>query len=504
MRNFLRLCTATCTAALLSINVAVAQPPRDGDRGDRGDRGGDRDRGDRGDRGGFGGPPGGFGGGPPGGFGGGPPGGFGGGPPGGFGGGPPGGFSGGRGGFDPSSFLDRLDRNGNGMLDTDEMEGPAQFMIQRMQRDDPSIRTDRPIPMSKFREAFDKMRSGRESSDRGDDRDRGREEDSRRAADQKVDDAMIAAPLVPGFGAPEDEVVLEPVLGFGPSAELMSVEVTPKDTQDAEEILRRYDRNRDGAISGDELSSRWAGNPLDFDRNGDKKLSLNELSIRAARRRVVESSPEVQAMRGGDDRQRQDRGQNAPKAVDVSDLYKGRKSFLTNAPKLPDGLPGWFATRDKNGDQQVEMSEYSDTWSNAIVEEFNRFDMNGDGVITAKECIAAVEAGASASAATASSGSGAPASDSRASSTPTTMAATAPAASGSTTAAPSRLPAVADEKLTSYAQKIISRYDKNGDGVLTASEWKDMLVDITPADADKDGRVTIPEYAAWMAMRSKR
>lgn len=55
-----------------------------------------------------------------------------------------------------------------------------------------------------------------------------------------------------------------------------------------------------------------------------------------------------------------------------------------------------------------------------------------------------------------------------------------------------------------YAQRIISRNDKNGDGNLTADEWKDMLVDPSPADADKDGRITPVEYAQWMQARSRR
>ncbi len=206
---------------------------------------------------------------------------------------------GGRGGFDPSSFVDRLDANQNGMLDPEEMQGPAQFMVSRMQRDDPSIRTDRPIPISKIKESFDRMRSGRSD-------DRGREEDNRREADEKVAEGMKAALLVPGFGPPEDALAPEPVLGFGPSAELMAVAVTDQDRKEAEEMMRRYDRNNDQAVSGDEFSSRWVGNPLDFDRNGDKKLTLNELAVRAAKLRIVRDSPEVQAVRSGktDDRNR--------------------------------------------------------------------------------------------------------------------------------------------------------------------------------------------------------
>src|SRR5690606_1857931 len=104
-------------------------------------------------------------------------------------------------------------------------------------------------------------------------------------AREQINAALTPALLVPGFGEPK---VLEPVLGFGPTAELMSVEVTPADLKEAEESLQRYDRNRDGFLSSEETSRRWSGNPMDFDRNGDGKLSLSELAVRAARLRVVE------------------------------------------------------------------------------------------------------------------------------------------------------------------------------------------------------------------------
>jgi hypothetical protein len=48
-------------------------------------------------------------------------------------------------------------------------------------------------------------------------------------------------------------------------------------------------------------------------------------------------------------------------------------------------LPGWFKSRDKNGDGQVLMSEYSRSWSSRMVREFEGYDKNGDGVVTPKE-----------------------------------------------------------------------------------------------------------------------
>ncbi len=131
--------------------------------------------------------------------------------------------------------------------------------------------------------------------------------------------------------------------------------------------MRRYDRNNDQAVSGEEFSSRWVGNPLDFDRNGDKKLTLNELAVRAAKLRTVRNSPEVQAVRSGktDDRNRSRGGSDnsGDGSESDKDSSQSRKSYLTNAPKLPEGLPNWFASRDLDGDQQVQMSEYSSEWS---------------------------------------------------------------------------------------------------------------------------------------------
>ena len=428
-------------------------------------------------------------------------------------GGPGGGFMGGRGGpggpggpggGDPSRFIEGLDRNGNGMIDPDEMQGPAQFMISRMQREDPSIRTDRPIPLAKFKEAFERMRGGREGG--GDSGDQQRRPDNTEA----LNAALTAATLVPGFGG--DAPVLPPVLGFGPAAEMMSVEVTPADLKEAEERLARYDRNKDGFLAGDEISSRWTGNPMDFDRNGDGKLSVSELAIRAARLRVAQASVAATSERRDNGRRRE--AQPAP--VEIEDLYSGRRSFAVTQRGLPEGLPGWFAERDTNGDQQISMAEFASYWTPELVEEFQRFDLNGDGVITPQECLAAIRNGAVASAGSGggspmAAASGAPPADAssgrtfgRTSGGSRYGRPSSPPSGSAPTAASSVAPAggAPDERMLEAAQRIMSRNDKNKDGVLTPDEWKDMLVDPSAADADRDGRITAVEYAQWLQSRS--
>ena len=61
--------------------------------------------------------------------------------------------------------------------------------------------------------------------------------------------------------------------------------------------------------------------------------------------------------------------------------------FLTARERLPSGLPAWFIEKDVNGDGQVTMAEFASEWTPEIAAEFNRYDLNHDGVITAAECL---------------------------------------------------------------------------------------------------------------------
>ena len=44
-----------------------------------------------------------------------------------------------------------------------------------------------------------------------------------------------------------------------------------------------------------------------------------------------------------------------------------------------------------------------------------------------------------------------------------------------------------------YAQSLVKQYDRNGDGVLTAEEWKGMSSKYQSADANHDGKITVDE-----------
>ena len=130
------------------------------------------------------------------------------------------------------------------------------------------------------------------------------------------------------------------------------------------------------------------------------------------------------------------------------------------------------------------MAEFSSDWSNEVVQQFFSSDLNRDGVITSDEALRAVENPGIGNAMASVSSGGKPAST-----------------SSSAPAAPS---GPIDEKYIKVGQRIIERYDKNGDNALTASEWEKMLMSPADADGNRDGRITVEEYGAWMMSREKK
>lgn len=416
-------------------------------------------------------------------------GGFGGGDRGSFGGGDRGGFGGGfgergeRGGFsggpDPSSFLTRMDANGNGMLDPEEMQGPARFMLERLARDNPKIDLTKPIPFSTISEAFQRMRSGFSSG--------------------SSDEEFIMTPektsLVPGFAssAKKEKIAIP---GFGVSGEAPPIKVEEQDLKDAEERMRRYDRNNDQSLDENEVKeARLSDSPMQFDRNRDGKLSLQELAARQARRRTARSEQEQPRRDSSLSMRRRDTQEE--KKEKQTNIFDKRTSYRIGdgGPNRPAGLPQWFAEKDSNLDNQVSMSEIGKSWSDSTLEDFYRFDANRDGLITPQECLAAVKKGYIFGAA----GSSAIVSTTPSASSPaSTSASTAPGSpGGSASKAPpagsTALPAGVDERMLKFAESRIKRWDKNGDSVLTPDEMQEG--NFAEMDANKDGKVDAAEFA---------
>lgn len=476
---------------LVLVQTSLAQPPSSGDRGSRGG-----DAGGGGFRGGFSGggfPGGGF---PGGGF---PGGGFpGGGMPGG--GMPGGGFGGFRGsggdrgsgspfggGFNPADMLKRFDRNNNNMIDPDEAEGPARFFLERLAQSNPKIDLKRPVPLDVLTQEMDRMRNG------------GVSPTSNEPAKPEL--------LVPDFSL---DSAPEPIAGFGTTDSQFNVKVEERDLKEAEERIRRYDKNGDGILNKEEIAQgRWGDDPNTYDRNRDGRLTKSELAVRYAKRRTDEAA-QASNQRGGSTDPRARGGfagspwgspagtAGAPGAAawggrpaetakkeEPKDRFNGAKSYRmkTASEKVTGtkGLPDWFNRSDANSDGQVEMNEYSSSWTPETLAEFQKFDLNRDGLVTAKECLAAVKDGASKGGAT-------------------TAATTTTTSSASSTAAASGSASGADLQIE-WAKKQMTRYDKNGDNKLTVDEWSVMIVKPDGADANGDGAITVEEYASFRAKK---
>jgi Ca2+-binding EF-hand superfamily protein len=137
----------------------------------------------------------------------------------------------------------------------------------------------------------------------------------------------------------------------------------------AESLLRQYDENKNGRLEKDEIA-RMRGSWHEADKNHDGVLTLDEIADRLAAYGGVPGGAE-----GG------------PKSASAGGGKPRR--FLTPTERLPPGLPSWFARSDTDGDGQIALTEFAPTGARDKVAEFSRYDLNGDGLVTTAECLAA-------------------------------------------------------------------------------------------------------------------
>ncbi len=429
---------------------------------------------------------------------------------------------GGRGGTE--EMLRNLDLNKNGMLDPNEMEGPAKFFVPRLASEaglDPS----QPMAIDQLIAAREKMRAsggspfgggpgggpgggfapggpmgpggserGREDRDREKDREKDRDRESRSGESSNSGSRSQAAekPLVPGFG---EDMTIASVPGFGgPEGPVAGLGGRDKAEEYASDLLKRYDKNKDGAIDSEEWKDgRWSPEPTESDTNRDGKLTRDELLARYARKNPPKSastsggsSSSTAAPMGGDGSSADPDGKLLRFAESMMSRYDENKDgilqkeewsnmrgdpaaadknkdglitkeelaerlasyggggpgsggpggggpgggwgggregrdgggreggggggfgssgasskgstkttggkvykFTSPTARLPKGIPTWFTRNDANGDGQIVMSEFSTTWSDSKVSEFNKYDINGDGLITPDEVLEA-------------------------------------------------------------------------------------------------------------------
>jgi len=159
-------------------------------------------------------------------------------------------------------------------------------------------------------------------------------------------------------------------------------------------LIQRYDLNHDGVLEQNEWC-KMQGQPDVADADRDGKITLDEwcahiMDFGRGRRLSLLTSDA-----GGDAAAKpvaaKESGASPPSGSAFVQPPSGTPSRTTtfHVPKsrLPAGLPDWFLQRDLNGDGQVSLAEYAPNATPADVEQFSRYDRNGDGLITVRELL---------------------------------------------------------------------------------------------------------------------
>jgi Ca2+-binding EF-hand superfamily protein len=308
--------------------------------------------------------------------------------------------------------------------------------------------------------------------------------------------------LVPGFGVKKE---LAPVPGFGSNPFKFNVKVEEQDLRDAGERIQRYDRNRDGTLDANELrEGRWGDDPMTFDQNGDSKLTREELAVRSAKRRQNSSSSnpgnqrDNRSQANNVQQPRQDaEKEKAPNPFEKITSY--RMADKDGNPKRPAGLPEWFVRKDTDFDNQVSMKEFASKWTDDVIEDFNRADTNTDGLITTRECLAAIKRGYIPGTAGSDSGS----SSSAGSTASTNSSGTTSSGTSGSTSKPTSGGSTAEARMRDWVAKKIKTFDKNNDGKLDVDELRayDAKMDFSAIDTNKDGLADVEELAAARARK---
>jgi len=130
--------------------------------------------------------------------------------------------------------------------------------------------------------------------------------------------------------------------------------------EEVDKVFRVLDRDGDGVLSGDEMTTKLRGDRLQFDIDGNGRIDKDEYRAHFNRRIAVG----VEALNAKAERER------------------GSESKPTaKAPKS--AVPDWFADVDADKDSQIALSE----WRKAgrAINVFMEMDLDGDGLLTKDE-----------------------------------------------------------------------------------------------------------------------
>ena len=179
----------------------------------------------------------------------------------------------------------------------------------------------------------------------------------------------------------------------------------------AETLVCQYDRNGDGVLDAQEWQ-QMHGNPAPADTDGDGVITVEEMVQWIVKygqnRRIRVAIPTIgltgdSGADGGSPAKTGGVGKTGGSAEaaaadnpdaepDFAELEDSRRQakFYIPSKRLPAGLPAWFLARDEDGDGQLSLGEFASKPTPADLREFEQYDLNGDGLITPKECLRAL------------------------------------------------------------------------------------------------------------------
>ncbi len=194
--------------------------------------------------------------------------------------------------WDVGSFLKRMDANGNGRLEGDEMSGRTARFVEQLGFD-----TSRDVSIEEV-VAKANGESGAES------------DSNQKSGQSKSSSGRVIVRLVPGFETVGNPTATVP--GFGATSQISSAEDISKQYGEnvagqVERAMRRYDRNENGILDADEVKEGQWGNPgvEESDLNKDGALTLYELAERYKSRENAQdrnSSSDRRSSDSGNDR----------------------------------------------------------------------------------------------------------------------------------------------------------------------------------------------------------
>ena len=141
---------------------------------------------------------------------------------------------------------------------------------------------------------------------------------------------------------------------------------TPLTDDQIKEWFDRLDVNKDGALQPEEMPPDLKTNLNQWDKDGNGSISLEEFTAYA------KSLSNRNGGQGGYYEEEEPAEEN-------------KRQLVYRANNLPKELPAWFGQLDRDKDGQVSLYEWKAAGRG--VEEFLKYDMNGDGFLTIDEIL---------------------------------------------------------------------------------------------------------------------